>query len=57
MEIPIDTNAGLGLRVARERLRARYGDEASLETIARPGNGFLARVILPVTFARVEVHA
>lgn len=43
---------GLGLRVVRQRLDARYGDAARLDIVTAPHNGFLVHITLPITALR-----
>jgi sensor histidine kinase YesM len=38
---------GLGLRLVRERLAARYGPGATLELVSAPGRGFRATIRIP----------
>ncbi|HYR12001.1 MAG TPA: histidine kinase, partial [Longimicrobium sp.] len=45
---------GVGLRVVRQRLRARYGEAARMEVDARPGAGFAVRIRIPVSTAVEE---
>jgi two-component system, LytTR family, sensor kinase len=47
-------SGALGLRLVRERLRARYGARSHVELVTSPGNGFVARLTLP-TAHRVPV--
>lgn len=44
----VEGTAGVGLRVVRQRLRARYGGAARMEVDARPGAGFAVRIRIPV---------
>ena len=48
---------GIGIANVRERLLARFGDRARVETNSRPGEGFLVRLKFPATTAaRSEVE-
>jgi LytS/YehU family sensor histidine kinase len=48
--------AGLGLRVVRQRLEARYGGAGRMEVHTAPGEGFAVHLRLPVG-AEVEETA
>ena len=48
----VDDAAGLGLRAVRDRLRTRHAGDAQLELVTAPGQGFLARLTLPIAAAR-----
>lgn len=48
------TGSGVGLRVVRQRLQARYGDAASLQVTTAPGEGCRVHVRIP---APVPVRA
>jgi signal transduction histidine kinase len=48
--------AGLGLRVVRQRLEARYGGAGRMEVRTAPGEGFAVHLRLPVS-AEVEAPA
>jgi two-component system, LytTR family, sensor kinase len=45
--LPATVAEGIGLRDTRARLRASYGDAATLELTARPGGGTRATVCVP----------
>jgi two-component system LytT family sensor kinase len=50
------TGSGVGLRVVRQRLQARYGDAATLQVTTAPGEGCRVHVHLPAaTPARPEL--
>jgi sensor histidine kinase YesM len=38
---------GLGLDAVAQRLEARFGDHARLDVVTAPGQGFLARIMMP----------
>jgi two-component system, LytTR family, sensor kinase len=40
--------SGIGLPNVRDRLEARYGGRAKLETFAKPSGGFVATITLPI---------
>lgn len=42
------TGSGIGLSNVTSRLHSRFGDMARVETVGRPGDGFVARLSLPV---------
>ena len=42
-------SAGSGLRIARQRLAARYRNDAAFEIDTRPGQGFAVRMEIPAT--------
>jgi len=44
----VEASNGFGLRVARQRLMTRYGDQASFYLETRPGKGFSVRMEIPV---------
>jgi signal transduction histidine kinase len=44
----VETSDGLGLRIARQRLVARYGGRASFRVETSPGAGFSVRLGIPV---------
>ena len=45
---PAESGHGVGLAITRERLRARYGDRATVSLTVDPdGNGSLAEIRLP----------
>lgn len=50
----VETSNGSGLRLVRDRLDLLYGDDADLEVETRPGEGFEARVRIPVEMRRRE---
>ena len=43
------SGTGIGIANVRERLAARFGEQAKLETISQPGEGFLVRLKFPAT--------
>ena len=45
----IAKSAGSGLRIARQRLTARYRNDATFEIDTRPGQGFAIRMEIPAT--------
>lgn len=51
-EEAMETSDGSGLRLVRDRLDLLYGDDADLEIETRPGEGFEARVRIPVEMRR-----
>jgi signal transduction histidine kinase len=50
----VERAQGVGLRVIRQRLAARYGGSARMEVDARPGAGFAVRIHIPVAAAVEE---
>lgn len=50
--------SGVGIAVVRQRLRARYGPEGTLDFVTAPGEGFVARVRVPAHAAggREQLH-
>ena len=46
-----DVATGLGVRVVRRRLWARYGNAGRLDVVTAPGQGFTARVVIPARAA------
>jgi sensor histidine kinase YesM len=44
----LEGSNGFGLRVARQRLMTRYGDQASFRLETWPGKGFSVRMEIPV---------
>ena len=44
-----DGGSGIGLANVRDRLEARYRSEATLQTYASPGGGFIATLTLPLS--------
>jgi sensor histidine kinase YesM len=46
------SNAGIGLANTSARLARLYGDDASLEMVAKPAGGFIARLKLPSRLSR-----
>jgi hypothetical protein len=44
----VESSDGVGLRLVRRRLELIYGEEASLEVDTGPGDGFRARIRIPV---------
>jgi ABC-type multidrug transport system fused ATPase/permease subunit len=44
----VETSNGIGVRTVRQRLMARYGDQASFRLQTQPGKGFSVHMELPV---------
>jgi ABC-type multidrug transport system fused ATPase/permease subunit len=44
----VETSNGIGVRIVRQRLMTRYGDQASFCLETRPGKGFSVRLEIPL---------
>jgi LytS/YehU family sensor histidine kinase len=44
----VETSNGIGVRIVRQRLMTRYGDQASFHLETGPGKGFSVRLEIPV---------
>jgi len=44
----VEASNGIGVRIVRQRLLTRYGDQASFDLVTWPGKGFSVRLEIPV---------
>jgi two-component sensor histidine kinase len=44
----VETSKGIGVRIVRQRLLTRYGDQANFRLETGPGKGFAVRIEIPV---------
>ncbi len=50
----VETSNGIGVKIVRQRLLTRYGDQASFQVTTGPGKGFMVRMEIPANGSRSE---